>query len=79
MHAPSLQYKLYVRDDDERVHACHFLHQIGYEKKKCMPAHVRHHQQKYLSTPTATTKKLHNFLLSSQRKGNEWGTVYHHE
>jgi len=28
------------------------LHQIGYEEKKCMHAHARHHQQKYLSNPS---------------------------
>jgi hypothetical protein len=26
---PPLQYKIYLHNDDKRVHACHFLHQIG--------------------------------------------------
>jgi hypothetical protein len=36
VHAPTPQYKIYLRDDDERVHACHYHHQIGCEVKMYM-------------------------------------------
>jgi hypothetical protein len=51
VHAPSLLYKIYLHDDDERVHACRLLHRKGYEERKLMHAHARHYQQKYLSNP----------------------------
>jgi hypothetical protein len=54
VQAPTYRYKLHLRDDDARVHACQSIHQIGNEGEKCMYARSHHHQ-KNLSTITVAS------------------------
>jgi hypothetical protein len=40
------QYKIYLCDEDWRVHACQSFHQKGYEYASCKHAPTRHHHKK---------------------------------